>query len=602
MGVKKFDLNQQTTQLYDHFDKINGQHPWQKSVPEGYILYYARKRHHGKVIYFNFELAKEMGLVPKDHPEIISAELETKLLDTFALQIINEYDIINRTPIEAEDIKPYPYMATRYLQLQHPSRTGKTSGDGRSIWNGMWQFKDKRWDISSCGTGATCLSPAAARAKKIIQTGDPSVSYGCGYSDVSDAMETAIFSDILHHNGTPTERSLCVIEFPKKLAINVRVSENLIRPSHLFNHLKQGNLSALQRAFDYYIDREIKNKNWQIKHGQNKYDMAVTNITKTFAQMAAHFEAEYLFCWLAWDGDNILLDGKIIDYGSIRQMGLFHHQYRFDDVERWSTNIKEQKDKALEIVQAFMQIVDFIKSGEKKPLEKFKSHELNQLFRQEFDRCTQINLLNRMGFSDSMPTQILLKNRNLVEEFQKVFTYFERTLSLKGEEHVPDGVNTQAVFCMRNLLREIPRKRLTAEEFVKVSKSENALKKDVKISAYLRSQIETFQDLYFRIVREAAQLQKIEITAMAEKLAARSDIINRYVRVTGDGICHTVEYILKQKSKMTNSEFLTLIKQFRFSQNRNPGNVIPTLVIKNKKIEVALKTLHRLTKKYCEDL
>ena len=54
-------------------------------------------------------------------------------------------------------------MATRYLQLQHEIRQGKTSGDGRSIWNGYLKTKTLTFDISSRGTGATILVPGHRR-------------------------------------------------------------------------------------------------------------------------------------------------------------------------------------------------------------------------------------------------------------------------------------------------------------------------------------------------------------------------------------------------------------------------------------------------------
>ncbi len=82
-------------------------------------------------------------------------------------------------------------------------------------------------------------------------------------------------------------------------------------------------------------------------------------------------EDEYIFCWLDWDGDNMLMDGGIIDYGSIRQFGLCHHRYRYDDVERFSTNLKEQKKKARYLVQTFVQLVDFVRTGQKKDVRSF---------------------------------------------------------------------------------------------------------------------------------------------------------------------------------------------------------------------------------------
>ena len=50
---------------YGAFDQLDGQHPWRDQVPEGLILYPVRTLPGGKVSYFNFELAKEMGLISK---------------------------------------------------------------------------------------------------------------------------------------------------------------------------------------------------------------------------------------------------------------------------------------------------------------------------------------------------------------------------------------------------------------------------------------------------------------------------------------------------------------------------------------------------------
>ena len=139
-----------------------------KFLQDAYVDYAARARHGGKVFYFNFELAKEMGLIGKRHPRQMNAALTKAVLDAFSLVIINEYDITHGVRFSKKDIRPHRYMATRYLQCQHPSKKGLTSGDGRSIWNGCFTGRGVTWDISSCGTGATCLSPAVAIYHKII--------------------------------------------------------------------------------------------------------------------------------------------------------------------------------------------------------------------------------------------------------------------------------------------------------------------------------------------------------------------------------------------------------------------------------------------------
>jgi len=112
-----------------------------------------------------------MGLIPKDHEEVITADLEKSILETFGIIIINEFDEMNNKKFPENEIKSGTYMATRYLQLQHKDKKGKNSGDGRSIWNGQVKHAGKIWDVSSCGTGATKLSPATTKYNKFFESG-----------------------------------------------------------------------------------------------------------------------------------------------------------------------------------------------------------------------------------------------------------------------------------------------------------------------------------------------------------------------------------------------------------------------------------------------
>ncbi|MDH5218540.1 MAG: hypothetical protein OEX19_12640, partial [Gammaproteobacteria bacterium] len=211
--------------IYPKFRQINGDHPLKHAVPNSYVGYSARLRKGGEVYYFNFELAREMGLIPKSHDDKLTPKLKKSILDTFSIQIINEHDILNNTKIDPNTILPNQYMATRYLQLQHPNKTGLTSGDGRSLWNGYVKGPTATWDVSSCGTGATRLSPATAIEKTFYKTGDKNVSYGCGLAQTAEGFAAALMSDILYKNGLPTERTLAVIRYPDSTSINIRASK-----------------------------------------------------------------------------------------------------------------------------------------------------------------------------------------------------------------------------------------------------------------------------------------------------------------------------------------------------------------------------------------
>ena len=450
MGVKKIT---DKFRSYEKINNIDGHHPLMDLSENIYVRYKVRPRKGGKVRFFNFQLAKEMGLISSDHTFEMNTQLESSLLETFALIIINEYDLENKRSFK--DAKDNDYMATRYLQLQHPCKRGTTSGDGRSIWNGSVKHKGKIWDISSCGTGATKLSPATAIHGKNFKSGDPEVSYGCGYSKLSEGFVDVVFSEILTRNDIETERVLCVIEFDNNFSITVRAGLNLLRPSHFFAQLKQGNYKELKQLVDYYIDRQVANKVWKIEGRANKYDVFLSEMNHTFADIAAKFEIFYIFCWMDWDGDNILADGGIIDFGSVRQFGLYYHEYRFDDDDRWSTSIKEQKLKSKYTVQTFAQIVDYLKNGSKKGIKSFQDSKTLREFDNIFKLRRYHYFLWQLGCSQKQIENLLDNNSDLVAQLYQVFSYFEKYKATDEIEKTPDGVNWPVLFNMRKLLRQL---------------------------------------------------------------------------------------------------------------------------------------------------
>jgi len=582
-SIKKESKTEEASFNYRKFNQIDGRHPLQKEVPDSTVNYHVRTRKGGKVSFFNFDLAKEMGLIPKSHPNEMTKELQEKILETFSLVIINEYDIINEIQYPEEEIRPHKYMATRYLQLQHPNKQGKTSGDGRSIWNGSVTNKGVRWDISSSGTGATCLSPATHIYGKYWETGDPSISYGCGYSEIDEGLGTLFFSEIFHKNHIETERVLGIIEFQKGIAINIRAQRNLLRPSHMFNYLKQGDFENLERMVHYYIDREQSNGVFTDvpKTRAKKLDYFLEKQTEIFASMAARLEDEYIFCWLDWDGDNILMNGGIIDYGSIRQFGLFHSDYRYDDVERYSTSIIEQKSKAKYTVQTFAQLVDFLKTGERKSIRKFAKSFAVKNFETVFRKKKLENLLFKTGFRRADVNYLIENERKTVEKYLKAFSYFERSKSKEGIHEVADGINWSAIFCMRDILREFPQlllarggKHLSYEDFLQVIKSSYATEEDLQMTTHRRKMITSFQKTYELLCIKLAANKELTLNQMLLELTMRSSVINKYDRVTGDSISTIVDRVLAKKPKIKPTQLFDLVEEFCIYQNFDPNNLI----------------------------
>lgn len=564
---------------YARISSINGKHPYKKAVEDGYIDYRVRTRHGGEVFYFNFELAKEMGLIALDHTHVINKELIDVLLDTFSIQIINEYDVEHHIHFPENDIRPNKYMATRYLQLQHPNKQGATSGDGRSIWNGYVNVKNTIWDISSCGTGATSLSPATAIEGKNFKTGDKNVFYGCGKSGLYEGLIAAINSEIFHHNGVTTERTLCVIKYRDGTSVNVRTAKNLLRPAHILRFLKRGDYDGLKGIVDYYIDRQIANKLWPGTLSQKEnYQYLLNEITDNFAQTAAKFESDYVFCWLDWDGDNIMMDGGVIDYGSIRQFGMYHRDYRYDDVERMSTTISEQKHQAKYIVQLFAQLVDFLQTGKKKNIKTFRKHNSLKEFNKIFKQSKETLLLYQIGFDIQQIEQLynVTTFRQTLGNFSKAFSYFERIQSCYGVYETNDGVTSDAIFCMRDILRELPLLYLQKNEFVdypdfiEIIKSEYAQSSDVRLYPSRKRKIRLFQKTYRELISLAAKNTNNSEIDILKKISDRSSLINRYERVTGDAVISITNKMIRVNKELGANEMYRILRNFIEEENLVP--------------------------------
>ena len=588
---------------YSRFDLLDGQHPWQDVVPEGHILYPTRELKEGDIAYFNFKLAKEMGLIPKNHPNKMTRKLQKKLVETFSLRIVNEYDEKHNITFHPSVMKKHGFMATRYLQLQHVDKTGRTSGDGRCIWNGCIEYNGKMWDVSSRGTGVTALAPGAVEAGEPLQSGNTDFGYGCGLADIDELIGSAIMAESFYNNGINTERMLCVIDIGKNAGIGVRAGQNLIRPAHLFNFLKQGEYEPLKRSTDYLIERQFKNGEWDfsISHPR-KYEFMLQEMCETFAHFAATLDRDYIFAWLDWDGDNVLANGGIIDYGSIRQFGLRHDQYRYDDVDRFSTNLNEQASKAKQIVQAFAQLADFLKNKKKRPIGEFSHHPILKQFDESYEFYSLRRFLAQIGFKEEQQEELLDKKYNEVRDLYKSFSVLESTKTRKKLEKVADGLNRPAIINMRKGLQHLVEHYNTNEEapkiedFFKVIIAKSAIGQDRRMRPTTKSHIREFFKRYEAVVVPHLTNQNIK------GFQSRCEKVNRPDRITGDGLIHVVEKIMKVwKHGRTEPDFVQkAIENMISDQSPHPSDR-PQLH-RGKRISTLTNTLLSLVDGYKESI
>lgn len=572
--------------MYERFKELDGTHPWRNVSPDGYVDYRARYRPQGRVLFFNFPLAKEMGLIPDDHPASINKDLEQVILDTFSLRIINEYDLEQGTKFPPESVRPKPFMATRYLQTQHRNKQGKTSGDGRSIWNGYLKSDRLTFDVSSRGTGATILSPGAQEANVAIPTGDTTRDYSSGMAYLDEMLGSAVMSEIFYRQGIPTERCLAVIGYPDTSAIGVRTAPNLIRPAHIFRYLKQARHEETKASVDYFIDREIENGIWNVSDDPaQRYAMALDYFARNYAKLAALLEEEYIFNWLSWDGDNMLASGAILDYGSIRQFAAKHDKYRFKDLDRYSASLAEQRGWARTLVQVFAQAMDFIETGEKKNLNTFKDAECLRVFDEAFAMERDQRMLWRIGFTAEQIGYLMNHAQQQIRDFDRSLSYFEDRKVSKGIEKLPDGFTHSPVFLIRNLLRTLPgyylshaithaddeSVHMSNEVFLQTMAASYVGKKDLKLTEARVAHIKNFQQCYLRLVAALGGPLDLVLKALQE----RSAVINHRHRITGDAVTWIIEEVIAIKGKIKIDGLQEALDAFIDSQVLIPGKWRP---------------------------
>jgi hypothetical protein len=419
-------------------------------------------------------------------------------------------------------------------------------------------------------------------------------SYGCGTAALAEGINAAVMSEVFHRNEVQTERVLAVLALPSGLAINVRAAKNLLRPSHFFVHLHQRNLEMLRSTVDFFIDRQVANGDWPRlpeattpTRARRRYGHFARNAARTFARITATYESEYVFCWLDWDGDNILADGGLIDYGSVRQFGLYHRAYRFEDTDRMSTTIPEQRRKARHVVQKYAQIRDYLISGVKKPLARFAKDPVVRLFDREFERHKRELLLRKVGFPGRDVRKLSRAHGAAVRRFQQAFAALERARSARGRVKVSDGLTWDAIYCMRDVLRELPARYaetcrasdgppdpaallLAAPEFFEIAHSSYASRRDRRPSGARRRQARELQLSYLALVAAAAGSGPGRLARKLARIAERSATLNRYDRITGDSVDHVSDRLIRARRRLGPDALYRLIQRFTDYQDLIP--------------------------------
>ncbi len=552
---KKVKENIDSTSL---FEKICTHELFSK-IPEMCLPYSVKSNSKGKVFYLNENLCSTLGILDKDFSLKDLNLLKKEILELFNLQIINDYDRLNHTSISSKDVKPYFCFATRYLQLQHKNTLGKTSGDGRAIWNGTILSKGTIWDISSRGTGVTSLAPGIVDAGKPLPTGTTEYGYSCGLSELKEIYASIIMSERFYKMGFSTERIIAGIDIGNGYGVCVRASENLIRPAHLFRYLKLNDHHGSKILLDHVINRDFKNKKINFNtQDKNCYDKYLEYFAQNFITLCAKSKYLEVFLWLDWDGDNILVDGGIIDYGSVRHFGAHHNKYRYDDGGRYSTNLDEQIKKTQLTVQIFSQLVDFVQTSEKKTLNTFKNNVFVKSFSEKVFKKEVSYFLKDLGLSKSKIKGAFSWHS------EKSCALYESFLKLKQKKASkiipsPDGLNAWPVFNVNHMLSDLKN----------ISKESDLDKFKTEFTSFTHNKnIDTLE--VFNFIKQVEDLEN----HIKFKFKYSGDA---KIRLTTAAILHIVDLIADSKSELEKQKKLNSSIDYGYLKNSSWITVIKDL-------------------------
>jgi hypothetical protein len=167
-------------------------------------------------------------------------------------------------------------------------------------------------------------------------------------------------------------------------------------------------------------------------------------------------------------------------------------------------------------------------------------------------------LLKKIGLSENQSAFLLKSHQDLIRNFKKVHSYFEKTKSTRGVYPVSDGVTCDAIFCMQDIQRELPKRYLknddaiSADDFIEIIRSSYAKKSDLKISPYRAKAIAQFQKQYLKILELVSnEFHQGTIKKTLLEVIMRASINNKADRITGNGVIHVTTSLIRSDHKLT---------------------------------------------------
>lgn len=207
-------------------------------------------------------------------------------------------------------------------------------------------------------------------------------------------------------------------------------------------------------------------------------------------------------------------------------------------------------------MQVFAQMVDFLISGEKKPVKDFQNHSAVVKFDDHFQYYLLDQFLKQVGLTRTLRESMLSKNLNLVRKLHTAYSSLERVKTKKKMTKVVDGINRPAIYNMRTILFELPELLMhtfeagtpgpiPSELFFKLILADSAKGSDRKMSTYTKNKIIEFQKAYLELI--LVVIANANPTLQLELISEQAATANRPDRLTGDALLNIVRTFALQK-------------------------------------------------------
>jgi hypothetical protein len=251
-----------------------------------------------------------------------------------------------------------------------------------------------------------------------------------------------------------------------------------------------------------------------------------------------------------------------------------------------STSIPEQRRKARQIVQRFVQIRELLLHGRAPALDSLRRDEDLLLFDQEFETHRRRLFLRQLGLAKRDIEAALREEPGWMDGLMRLHRRLERRRSSRGEQRVPDGLTWNAVYCMRDVLRELPAKllaqeapgseRISPEAFYRIALSNYASRADRGASPYRKRIALDYQRHYLQAIRWLAQRRRCRPQTALSAIRAAAEARNPQARMTGDGLTHATRRLTGNRKRLAPEEAYRLVQAFADFQEREPTGGPPS--------------------------